>query len=77
MNTTDNYFDGDMSDDEYRERIKRERERDEFYARVAAGAEQHSDSGYRESTQEKQAEFARKRNLTDPWDNWKANKDIV
>lgn len=77
MNTEDDYFDGDMSDDEYRERIQRERERDEFYARVAKAAEMHSDSGYRESTQEKQAEFARKRNQTDPWNNWKANKDIV
>ena len=30
---------------------------------------------YQESTLEKQREFARKRN--DPWDQWKANKDIV
>ena len=30
---------------------------------------------YEESTHEKQQEFARKRN--DPWDEWKASKDIV
>ena len=30
---------------------------------------------YQESTLEKQAEFARKRN--DPWDQWKASKDIA
>jgi hypothetical protein len=33
------------------------------------------DKDYKESTLEKQAEFARKRN--DPWDQWKASKDIV
>ena len=32
MNTEDDYFDGDMSDDEYRQRIRREQEREEYYA---------------------------------------------
>jgi hypothetical protein len=33
MNTEDDYFDGDMSDEEYRQRIRREQESDRFYAR--------------------------------------------
>ena len=33
------------------------------------------DKDYSESTLEKQREFARKRN--DPWDEWRASKDIV
>ena len=32
MNTEDDYFDGDMSDEEYRQRIKREKESELFYA---------------------------------------------
>jgi hypothetical protein len=32
MNNEDDYYDGDMSDDEYRQRRIREQERDEFYA---------------------------------------------
>lgn len=32
MNTEDDYYDGDMSDNEYRQRIKREEESDRFYA---------------------------------------------
>lgn len=32
MNTEDDYFDGDMSDGEYRQRIQREEESDRFYA---------------------------------------------
>jgi radical SAM superfamily enzyme YgiQ (UPF0313 family) len=42
---------------------------------ITRGAEHHSDKGYSLSTHEKQAEFARKRNLE--WDEWKANKDIL
>lgn len=34
MNTEDDYFDGDMSDEEYRQRIRREQERDEYYANI-------------------------------------------
>jgi hypothetical protein len=34
MNIEDDYYDGDMSDDEYRMRIRREQERDEYYANV-------------------------------------------
>ena len=33
MNTDDDYFDGDMSDREYRQRIRREEESDRFYTR--------------------------------------------
>jgi len=32
MNTEDDYYDGDMSDVEYRQRIKREEESELFYA---------------------------------------------
>lgn len=35
MNTEDNYYDGDMSDDEYRQRIQRQEESDRFYAAEA------------------------------------------
>jgi hypothetical protein len=33
MNDEDDYFDGDISDREYRQRYQREQARDEFYAR--------------------------------------------
>jgi hypothetical protein len=33
MNTEDDYYDGDMSDDEYRQRVRRQEEADAFYAR--------------------------------------------
>ena len=32
MNNEDDYYDGDMSDEEYRQRRIREQDRDEFYA---------------------------------------------
>ena len=32
MNTEDDYYDGDMSDAEYRQRIKREEESERYYA---------------------------------------------
>jgi hypothetical protein len=32
MNTEDDYYDGDMSDSEYRQRIRREEESDRYYA---------------------------------------------
>lgn len=32
MNIEDDYYDGDMSDREYRQRIQREREREQYYA---------------------------------------------
>ena len=32
MNTDDDYYDGDMSDREYRQRIRREEESERFYA---------------------------------------------
>lgn len=32
MNTEDDYYDGDMSDAEYRQRIKREEESKRYYA---------------------------------------------
>jgi hypothetical protein len=40
MNIEDDYYDGDMSDNEYRQRIAREKERDAFYAREAAAHRQ-------------------------------------
>jgi hypothetical protein len=35
MNTEDDYYNGDMSDDEYRQRIRQQEESDRFYAREA------------------------------------------
>ena len=35
MNTEDDYYDGDMSDNEYRQRIQRQEESDRFYAKEA------------------------------------------
>jgi hypothetical protein len=32
MNTEDDYYDGDMSDREYRQRIQREQDSDRYYA---------------------------------------------
>jgi hypothetical protein len=34
MNIEDDYYDGDMSDEEYRQRIRREQEREEYYANI-------------------------------------------
>jgi hypothetical protein len=34
MNTEDDYYDGDMSDREYRARVRRDQERDEYYANI-------------------------------------------
>jgi hypothetical protein len=34
------------------------------------------DKGYQESTLEKQQEFAKKRNYTYEWDEWKPNEDL-
>ena len=34
MNADDDYYDGDMSDREYRARVRGEQERDEYYANV-------------------------------------------
>ena len=34
MNTEDDYYDGDMSDEGYRQRIRREKEREEYYANI-------------------------------------------
>ena len=34
MNIEDDYYDGDMSDEEYRQRTIREKEREEYYANV-------------------------------------------
>ena len=44
MNIEDDYYDGDMSDNEYRQRIAREKERDAFYAREAAAYRQRQAS---------------------------------
>jgi hypothetical protein len=35
MNTEDDFYNGDMSDDEYRQRIRREAESERYYAREA------------------------------------------
>jgi hypothetical protein len=35
MNTEDDYNDGDMSDNEYRQRIRRQEESDRYYAQKA------------------------------------------
>lgn len=35
MNTEDDYYDGDMSDEEYRQRIRREKEREEYYGNIS------------------------------------------
>ena len=34
MNIEDDYYDGDMSDDEYRLRVLREKQRDDYYANI-------------------------------------------
>lgn len=34
MNADDDYYDGDMSDREYRARVRRDQERDEYYANI-------------------------------------------
>jgi hypothetical protein len=44
MNIEDDYYDGDMSDNEYRQRIAREKERDAFYANEAAAYRQRQAS---------------------------------
>ena len=54
-----------------------DREKAEQLKNILDGEKVNTDdtTGYEESTHEKQQEWAKNRN--DPWDEWKANKDIV
>ncbi len=46
MNDEDDYYDGDMSDSEYRERLRRERAREEYYAQIRQKEKQRKPSVY-------------------------------
>ncbi len=57
MNTEDDYYDGDMSNEEYRRRIAREKERDQFYAnaRKTSKSSNNDKSPYRFSSDDDDA----------------------